>query len=86
MNSVLNKTCDDSLSNFNEYVNNYESYKAQDLSESDTRSKLIDGLLKNVLGWNESDILREGHGDSGFYDYNDNDESFNSQKQYEKKN
>lgn len=64
-----NRTCDDSLACFNEYVANYESYKSLDLSESDTRSKLIDELMKTVLGWNEADIVREGRVDSGYYDY-----------------
>lgn len=40
-----------------------------DISESDTRSKLIDNLFINVLGWTENDIMREGHVDSGYYDY-----------------
>jgi len=41
----------------------------EDLSESDTRSKLIDVYFKEVLGWGESHIRREGHGDNGYYDY-----------------
>ncbi len=40
-----------------------------DLSESDTRSKLIDPLLKDVLGWHEADITREEPADEGFADY-----------------
>ncbi|NVJ63787.1 MAG: hypothetical protein HWD84_06105 [Flavobacteriaceae bacterium] len=54
---------------FEEFVKEYEKFKSHDLSESDTRSKLIDFLLLNVLGWSESDILREGHVDSGYFDY-----------------
>lgn len=39
-------------------------------SESDTRSKYIDSLLTQVLGWDESQISREGHVNSiGFFDY-----------------
>jgi GTPase SAR1 family protein len=39
------------------------------MSESDTRSKLIDTVLIDVLGWDEADIRREGHVDSGYFDY-----------------
>lgn len=62
-------TCDDSKNKFSDFVKDYESYKSIDLSESDTRSKLIDRLLIDVLGWDEKDIVREGHVDSGYYDY-----------------
>lgn len=62
-------TCDQALERFNDYQSQYESYKNEDISESDTRSKLIDALLIGVLGWSEEDIRREGHVDSGYYDY-----------------
>jgi|CXWL01.1.fsa_nt_gi hypothetical protein len=39
------------------------------LSESDTRSKLIDPLFKDVLGWNETEIRREKPVTKGFVDY-----------------
>lgn len=42
---------------------------APDLSESDTRAKYIDGLLVDVMGWDEVDIQREEHIDGGFIDY-----------------
>lgn len=62
-------TIDEARSQFELYKTNYEEYKKQDLTESDTRSKLIDFILINVLGWSESDIRREGHVDNGYYDY-----------------
>lgn len=62
-------TIDEARSQFELYKLNYEDYKKQDLSEADTRSKLIDFLFINVLGWSESDIKREGHVDKGYYDY-----------------
>lgn len=62
-------TIDEARAQFELYKTHYEEYKDQDLSESDTRSKLIDFLFINVLGWSERDIKREGHVDSGFYDY-----------------
>lgn len=34
-------------------------YFDEKLTESDTRSKLIDFMLKDVLGWKEEDIIRE---------------------------
>lgn len=39
------------------------------LSESDTRSKIIDKLFTSCLGWSESDIVREEHVQNGFIDY-----------------
>ena len=38
-------------------------------SETDTRIKLIDRVLKDVLGWPEPSISREDHVDSGYIDY-----------------
>lgn len=62
-------SCDQSLVKFEEFISRYGTFKDEDLTESDTRSKLIDFLLKDVLGWAEEDILREGHVDSGYFDY-----------------
>lgn len=39
------------------------------LSESDTRSKLIDPVFKDVLGWNEAEIRREKPVENGYVDY-----------------
>jgi hypothetical protein len=39
------------------------------LSESDTRSKLIDPLFKDVLGWHEAEIRREKPVSKGYVDY-----------------
>ncbi len=62
-------TFDESKEHFDEFVNNYETYESINMSESDTRSKLIDTVLIDVLGWDEADIRREGHVDSGYFDY-----------------
>ena len=62
-------TIDDALEKFKKYVQEFESYLKHDLSESDTRSKIIDAILSDVLGWTEKDIEREGHLESGFFDY-----------------
>lgn len=60
---------DDSINNFQTYKTNIADFFENDLNESDTRSKLIDTLLIEVLGWSEADIKREGKVDSGFFDY-----------------
>ncbi|GAC1526591.1 MAG: hypothetical protein NVS3B1_16150 [Marmoricola sp.] len=39
------------------------------VSEADTRAKVIDGVLKDVCGWPEAAISREVHVDRGFVDY-----------------
>ena len=62
-------TIDEARSQFELYKTRYEEFKTQDLSESDTRSKLIDFIFIDVLGWSEGDIKREGHAGKGFYDY-----------------
>lgn len=62
-------TCDESKIKFEKFIKDYESLVSQDISESDTRSKLIDRMLIDVLGWDEEDIVREGHVESGYFDY-----------------
>ncbi|MBU9919399.1 MAG: AAA family ATPase [Fusobacteriaceae bacterium] len=49
-----------------EEINNFIEEKH---NESDTRSKIIDCYLVKILGWSEKDIKREGHLDSGYFDY-----------------
>lgn len=51
--------------------NDFPIYLAEALSETDTRSKLIDTILKEVLGWPETLIRREPHvkGTNGYIDY-----------------
>ena len=39
------------------------------VSEADTRAKIIDRVLKDVLQWPEDDLSREDHVHSGFIDY-----------------
>ncbi|HUZ60091.1 MAG TPA: P-loop NTPase fold protein [Hanamia sp.] len=45
------------------------TYSSSDISESDTRSKIIDVFFKDILGWEESDIERERFVQVGYYDY-----------------
>ncbi|MCK9502275.1 MAG: hypothetical protein M0Q52_10625 [Lascolabacillus sp.] len=61
--------CDLAKENLQKFNLIYEEYKNQDLTESDTRSKIIDYMLINILGWNEADICREEFVRSGYFDY-----------------
>jgi len=63
------KNIDEAIIAFGNYKDKYHTYTEEDLSETDTRSKLIDNILINVLGWEEEDIRREGHVASGYFDY-----------------
>lgn len=62
-------TIDQSKNNFRNFISDYERLKNSDISEADTRSKVIDKILIEVLGWEEKDITRESHVDSGYFDY-----------------
>lgn len=63
------KTIDESKIQFDKFKHNIADFIDSDLNESDTRSKLIDTLLIDVLGWTEHDIKREGKLESGYFDY-----------------
>lgn len=58
----------DALREINTEFATFRASKGQ-LSEADTRAKLIDRILKEVCGWPEDDIIREEHVDRGFIDY-----------------
>src|SRR5688572_5267228 len=60
---------DEALEEFRKFAADYETLKAADLSESDSRSKLLDRILIKVLGWSEADIVREGYVQPGYFDY-----------------
>lgn len=59
------KSPDDALSRFNKI----REKDWVSLSEADTRCKIIDPLFTECLNWDEEDIIREEHSDSGFVDY-----------------
>ena len=44
-------------------------FESPDLSEADTRAKLIDPLFRDVLQWSEAEIRREEPSTDGFADY-----------------
>jgi len=56
---------DEALKNFTELMK--EQWIS--LSESDTRSKIIDPIFTKCLNWEETDFSREEHSDTGFVDY-----------------
>lgn len=47
----------------------YSKFKESDLTETDTRSKILDYFLKGILGWEENQIEREGFVQAGYFDY-----------------
>lgn len=60
---------DQAMAKFEKFIKSDEVKKLVSPTESDTRSKVIDFILKNVLGWPENAISREGHVHHGYYDY-----------------
>jgi GTPase SAR1 family protein len=60
---------DKSFEKFLAFEKEYETYISSNLSETDTRSKILDKLLIDVLGWDEFDIEREGYVRVGYFDY-----------------
>jgi hypothetical protein len=57
------------LEKWQELVPVFMTFQDTPLSETDGRCKITDPLLKEVLQWEESLIIREPHVDSGFIDY-----------------
>jgi len=55
----------------------FEQFKLQDINESDTRSKVLDYIIKEILGWQEGDITREGFVKDGYFDYELKTATFN---------
>lgn len=55
---------------FSKWINESIQFLDSDLNETDTRCKVIDPLFKDVMGWDEKYIKREGHlNQIGYYDY-----------------
>ena len=61
---------DESKQSFELFKIEFEKYKTSDLTESDTRSKLLDHILIQILGWKEDNITREKFVQVGYFDYN----------------
>ena len=64
-------TPDEALSNISKIFEDFSEFcsKSGKVSEADTRSKIIDRILVEGLGWDEKDISREGPIVRGYFDY-----------------
>ncbi len=64
-------TVDEGLERLAEVVGEFADFCANQgqVTEADTRAKVIDVILRDVLGWPEASINREEHVDRGFVDY-----------------
>ncbi len=60
---------DKSYNSLLRFEEEYSDFLTMDMSESDTRSKILDKILIDVLDWTEFDIEREGWVRVGFFDY-----------------
>jgi GTPase SAR1 family protein len=67
--SDMMNTADAAFEEFINFKAEYLKMVEDDMSETDTRSKVLDKLFLDVLGWKEGDIKREDKVESGFYDY-----------------
>lgn len=63
------KIINDCLEQFKKYRVEFERIVDDPLTETDTRSKIIDKVFFEVLDWPEDSIDREGYVDVGYYDY-----------------
>lgn len=63
------KHINDCHKDFLNFKNDFDKYKNYDLTESDTRSKIIDVIFTKILDWSEDLINREGYIMEGYYDY-----------------
>lgn len=59
---------DKAFEEFKKIKTEISSY-SENLSETDTRCKYLDRIFKDVLGWAEDNIVREGYVKPGFFDY-----------------
>ena len=62
---------DDALATLNQAKNDFREFceSKGNVSEADTRAKIIDKILTGVLGWPEQTIQRERHIHEGYLDY-----------------
>jgi hypothetical protein len=58
------------VDSWNRISDDLERFQENPLSETDCRCKIIDPILKEVLGWKENSIHREDKISAGFIDYN----------------
>jgi len=60
---------DNALQGFQKNKKELVDFQNQKLSETDSRSKIIDPLLIKILQWKEESITREPHINAGYMDY-----------------
>ncbi len=59
MSDSVQASIDVAYKSFTDYIGKVATYLSEDISESDTRAKFIDVFLRDVLGWQETNIRRE---------------------------
>jgi hypothetical protein len=70
MSNTIRSAADLAFPRFCKLLDERAIFRVDDtLTESDTRSKLIDPLFKVILGWGESEIRREKPVSKGYVDY-----------------
>lgn len=62
-------TVDVALEQFQRLLSHYSSFSETIRTEADTRFKLVNDILTDVLGWDKSDIQTEERAGLGFLDY-----------------
>ena len=67
MSTAVINTADDALRALQEHADELARWQGSDLTEADTRSKIIDTLLLDILGWDEASITREVRTVNGGY-------------------
>lgn len=69
--SASRSPADEAFARFKLLVSESQLLRINDptMTESDTRSKLIDPVFKSVLGWHETEIRREEPSTKGYADY-----------------
>lgn len=61
----MTNDCDEAIAALEDLIKNV----GNNLTESDTRAKIIDPLFTKILGWNEKDITRELYAKPDYLDY-----------------
>ena len=62
-------TIDLAKAQFDALVPEWTAVDPESSTESDTRFKIIDRMLAEVMGWERTNIQMEPHGESGYVDY-----------------
>jgi predicted type IV restriction endonuclease len=63
------KSSEECYQEFNRLLIEFGVHNLAHQSEADTRAKVIDRMLRDVLNWPETSIVREPYTNTGFLDY-----------------